>query len=247
MPHLGEWQWLLASFAALCVGMSKAGFSGLGLIAVAIFASLFGARDSTGVVLPMLIVADIGAVTVFKQHARWDYLWRTLPLAGVGVILAALVMRQLDNAAFRPVIGGIILALTALQLVRLRWPEVLGRVPHARGAAWSLGLLAGMTTMLANSAGPLVALYCVAVEMPKLEVVGTLAWFFFVINLFKVPFSVSLGVIHGSSLMLNAVLVPAILIGLFAGRWLIHRLPQRVFEGLLLAFAAMAALRLVMS
>jgi uncharacterized membrane protein YfcA len=109
------------------------------------------------------------------------------------------------------------------------------------------GLLAGVTTMLANSAGPLVALYCVAVEMPKFEVVGTLAWFFFIINLFKVPFSVSLGVIHGSSLALNAAPVPPILIGLFAGRWLMHRIRQRVFEGLLLAFAAIAALRLVLS
>ena len=119
MPHLSEWQSALGVF-------------------VAIFASLFGARDSTGVVLPMLIVADIGAVAVFKQHARWDYLWRTLPPAGVGVVAAAIVMRHLDNDVFRPIIGGIILVLTVLQLVRLRWPSALGRVPHTPSAAWAL-------------------------------------------------------------------------------------------------------------
>ena len=246
MPYLTEWQWLLAVGAALCVGLSKAGFAGLGLVAVATFASIFGARDSTGIVLPMLIVADIGAVLVFKQHARWDYIRRILPLAGVGVVGGTLIMRWLDNAAFRPVIGGLILALSALQFIRLRWPDIFGRTPHSNAVAWPLGLLAGFTTMMANAAGPLVALYCVAVDLPKFQVVGTLAWFFFIINLFKVPFSVSLGVIHGSSLTLNAALVPAILAGLFSGRWLIGRIPQRVFEGLLLLFAAGAAVRLLL-
>jgi len=245
VPHLTEWQWLIAVTAAICVGLSKAGFAGLGLVAVATFASIFGARDSTGIVLPMLIVADIGAVLVFKQHTRWDYIKRTLPLACVGVVGGTLIMQRLDNAAFRPVIGGLILALAALQLVRLRWPDMFGRTPHSRVVAWPLGLLAGFTTMMANAAGPLVALYCVAVELPKFQVVGTLAWFFFIINVFKVPFSVSLGVIHGSSLALNAVLVPAILAGLFAGRWLIGRIPQRAFEGLLLLFAVGAAVRLL--
>ena len=106
-------------------------------------------------------------------------------------------------------------------------------------------LSAAITTMLANAAGPLVALYCVALALPKFEIVGTLAWFFFVINLFKMPFSWSLGLIHGSSLALNLVLTPAILAGLLAGRWLVHRLPQRAFEVVLLLFAIAAAIRLL--
>ena len=215
------------------------------MVAVVGFASIFGARDSTGIVLPMLIVGDLGAVLVFKQHARWDYIRRTLPVAAIGVVGAAVVMHGLDNAGFKPVIGGIILVLTALQFLRMRFPDVFGRVPHSRPFAWILGGFVGVTTMMANAAGPLVALHCVAVEMPKFEVVGTLAWFFFIINLFKVPFSVWIGVIHGSSLMLNAVLIPVILAGLFGGRWLIHRIPQRVFEVTMLVFAAVASLRLL--
>ena len=247
MPHLTEAQWLLAISAAVCVGLSKAGFSGLGLVAVVSFASIFGARDSTGIVLPMLIVADIGAVLVFKQHARWDYIRRTLPLACVGIVIGALVMKHLDNASFKPVIGIVILGLAIMQFVRMRWPNVLGKVPHSRGAAWTLGLTTGVTTMMANAAGPVMALYCVAVDMPKFEIVGTLAWFFFIANLAKVPFSIWVGVIHGSSLALNAVLIPAIVVGLLVGRWLIRRLPQRAFEGMLLALAAFAALRLLLS
>lgn len=246
MPHLSGWEWTIAIFGAACAGLSKAGFSGLGLVAVIVFATIFGARDSTGIVLPLLIVADIGAVSIFRQHARWDHIRRTLPLAAAGVVLGTLIMMRLDNASFRPLLGSVILILTGLQLVRLRWPDIYGAVPHSRPVAWALGLVAGITTMMANAAGPFVALYYVAVGLPKMEVVGTLAWFFLLINLFKVPFSAWLGVIHGSSLALDAVLVPAVITGLLGGRWLIGRITQRVFDGVLLLFAASAALRLIL-
>lgn len=245
MPAFTALQWVAAVAAAFGAGASKAGFSGLGLVAVVVFASLFGARDSTGVVLPMLVIADIGAVVFFRQHARWDHLRRTLPTAAIGVALGALIMSRLDNASFRPVIGGIILGLACAQAVRMRWPDLGGHVPHTRVAAWTLGLTAGVTTMLANAAGPLVALYCVALTLPKFEIVGTLAWFFFAINLFKMPFSWGLGLIHGPSLILNLILTPAIIAGLVAGRWLVHRMPQRAFEMVLLAFAIFAAIRLL--
>jgi uncharacterized membrane protein YfcA len=100
--------------------------------------------------------------------------------------------------------------------------------------------------MLANAAGPLAALYFVAVGLPKFEVVGTLAWFFFLINLFKLPFSVGIGVVHPSSLMFDAILVPAVVAGLLSGRWLIHRIPQRAFDAMMLIFAAVASLRLIL-
>ena len=73
-----------------------------------------------------------------------------------------------------------------------------------------------------------------------------LAYFNFIINLFKVPFSAGIGVIHGSSLAFDAMLVPAVFAGLFAGRWLIHRVPQRAFDALMLGFAGIAALRLLL-
>jgi uncharacterized membrane protein YfcA len=247
MPDLSTLEWSLAIVAAVCAGLSKAGFAGMGLVAVIVFANIFGARDSTGVVLPLLIAADVGAVTIFRQHARWDYVRRTLPAAMIGVVIGTLIMQRMDNASFRPVLGSVILVLTALQLARLRWPDLFGNVPHSRGVSLGLGLLAGMTTMMANAAGPLVALYFVAVGLPKFEVVGTLAWFFFIINLFKVPFSAGIGVIHGSSLLFDAMLVPAVFIGLFAGRWLIHRVPQRTFDALMLGFAGIAALRLLVT
>ena len=109
---------------------------------------------------------------------------------------------------FAPVIGWIILALTVLQLMRMQRPRWFETVPHSRWFAWSMGLLAGVTTMLANAAGPVFAIYCLALSLPKLEMVGTNAWFFFLINAFKVPFSAGLGLIRKDTLLLNAALVP---------------------------------------
>jgi uncharacterized protein len=247
IPELGQLDWLLAVVAALCIGLAKAGLAGMGLVAVIVFANLFGARDSTGVVLPLLIAADIGAVSLFKQHTRWDYVRRTLPAAALGIVIGAFILSRLDNATFRPVLGVTILALTLLQLARLAWPALSSpSLPHSRALALSLGLLGGITTMMANAAGPLMALYFVAVGLPKFEVVGTLAWFFFLINLIKMPFSVGIGVIHRSSLLFDALLVPAVFAGLLAGRWLVHRIPQRAFDALMLLFAAVASLRLIL-
>jgi uncharacterized membrane protein YfcA len=245
MPELSLSQWLLAILAALGIGVGKAGFAGVSMFHVIIFAFLFGARDSTGVVLPMLIVGDVCAVVAFRQHARWDFVRRMLPPAGLGVVLGWAAMHRLSDAAFKPLIGAIILTLCVMQLARMQRPQWFASVPHTAWFAWAMGLLAGLTTMLANAAGPIMALYFLAVALPKLEFVGTSAWFFLVLNLFKVPFSAQLGLIHGGTLLLNAALIPAIVAGLVAGRWLVLRVSQRVFDGLLLAFVAAAALRML--
>ena len=247
MPTLSPIQWFLAAAAALGLGLSKAGLAGIGLFHVVVFAFLFGARESTGYVLPLLIAGDICAVIALHQHVRWEYVRRMLPPACVGVILAAFFMGRISDTSFRPLIGWIVLLLALMQAVRLRWPDWMGSVPHTPVAVWTIELFAGAATMLANAAGPVIALYCIAVGLPKFEVVGTLAWFFFIINVFKLPFSAGLGLIRSSTLMLNVVLIPAVMVGVFSGRWIVHRLPQRVFELLMLIFAVIAALRLIIS
>ena len=210
------------------------------------FALLFGARESTGYVLPLLVAGDICAVIALHQHVRWDYVRRMLPPALIGVVAAAMFMSRVDDSAFKPLIGWIVLALALMQGMRLRWPDWMGRVPHTRSAVWSIGLTGGVATMLANAAGPVMALYCVAVGLPKLEVVGTLAWFFLIVNVFKLPFSAALGLIRTDTLLLNVMLFPAVAAGVAGGRWVVHRIPQRVFDLLMLGFAAAAALRLIL-
>jgi len=245
MPSLSPAQWTLAVAAAFGMGISKAGFPGMSLVHVVVFALIFGARNSTGIILPMLIAADVLAVRAFRQHARWIYIRRMLPATVVGIVVGFALMGRLDDKAFAPLIGVIVLVLTVMQAGRMARPDLLADVPHSHAFAWTMGLLAGITTMIANAAGPVVTLYALSVSLPKFELVGTVAWFFFIVNLVKVPFSVWLGLIRTDTLTLNLMLVPAVFVGVAIGRWLTHKVPQRLFDGLLLAFAVVAALRLV--
>jgi uncharacterized membrane protein YfcA len=229
------------------MGVSKGGLAGMSLLHVVVFAFLFGARDSTGIVLPMLLVGDVCAVAWYQQHARWDYIRRMLPPAIAGIVIGSLFMHRVNDALFRPLVGWIILVLAMLQLARQRRPDWFGDVPHNPWFAWTMGLMTGATSMIANAAGPIFALYALAVSLPKFEVVGTSAWLFLIINALKVPFSLSLGLIHQQTLLLNLTLAPVVVAGVFSGRWLTTRVPQGLFDAFLLAFAAVAALRLIFS
>lgn len=236
---------MLACIAALGIGVSKSGLPGISLLHVLLFAQLFPGIASTGVVLPMLIAGDVGAVLLFRRHAAWPHVVRTLPLAVAGVALGWWLMGRLREMNFNPVIGGIVLVLALIQLLRHGRPALFAEVPHTRGFAWTMGLAAGVTTMLANAAGPVMALYLLAVALPKAAFVGTGAWFFLLINLIKVPFSAQLGLITADTLAFNAVLVPVIAGGLLLGRAVMARLPQKWFDILVLAFALVAAARLL--
>ena len=242
MPDLSTAQWLLAVVAALGIGISKSGFAGVSLVHVLVMAHIFGDRLSTGVVLPMLVAGDICAVLAFKRHAIWKYVARTLPIAFVGVAIGTWLMTLVPESAYKPVIGWTVLVLVVLQVWRMWKPAMFETVPHSWPFAAAMGLMAGITTMMANAAGPVMGLYFLAVGLPKYQLTGTSAWFFLLINVYKIPFSAGLGLIHAHTLLFNAVLVPAIVAGLFLGRWLLAHVPQRLFDGLILAFAAVAAL-----
>jgi hypothetical protein len=236
LPHFTPLQWSIAVFSAFCVGFAKSGFSGAALVNVLVMAELFGPRESTGVVLPMLICGDILSIIAFHQHARWSIVWRLVPPTMIGIVGGYFLMKKITDAhIFGPIIGWIVLLMVVLQAIRRWFPRAFEKAPHTRTFAWSMGLSAGVTTMLANGAGPITTLYFLATQTPKFVLVGTGAWMFFILNSFN----------HRSTLLFNLVLVPAIVLGTFAGRWLIHRVSQDLFEGLLLIFATVAALRMI--
>jgi uncharacterized membrane protein YfcA len=236
---------MLATLAAVGIGVSKSGLPGISLLHVVVFAQLFPPMLSTGVVLPMLIVGDVGAVLLFRRHADWHQVWRTLPPALLGVVGGWWLMGHFREMRFHPVIGGVVLGLAVVQLVRNWRPDLYQRAPHTLAFAWGIGFLAGVVTMLANAAGPVMGLYLLAVGLPKDAFVGTSAWFFLILNVSKVPFSAQLGLIQGDSLRLNLILIPAIVVGLFLGKATMSRVPQRLFDTLIIGFAFVAALRLL--
>lgn len=229
----------------MCIGMSKSGFAGLGLVTVIVMARLFPPRESTGVLLPLLIFGDICAVAAFRKHAQWSLIGRMLPPTLLGIAAGYFLMQRIPDARFGPVIGSIVLTMALVQALRRFRPDLFEHVPHSHTFAWSMGGVSGIATMLANAAGPIMALYFLAINLPKYALVGTGAWFFLIVNVSKVPLSANLGLIHGHSLLFNAVLIPAVIAGTVLGRHLIAIVPQRVFELLLLIFAGVASLRLI--
>ena len=245
MPGLTSTQWLLAVIAALCIGLTKAGFGGMGMVAVLMMAQILPARASTGVILPMLIVADIFAVTAFRKFTVWSHLVRMLPPALLGIVTGFFLMPCISDENFGPIIGWITLALLALMVLQKVTRPIAASLVEHPGIAWPLGWLAGVTTMLANAAGAVMTIYLLAARLPKYEFVGTAAWFFFLINVAKIPFSAALGLIKPDSLLLNLLLVPALIAGIFLGRWLLGKINQTVFEWLMIAFSLLGALRLI--
>lgn len=235
----------LAVFAALCIGFSKAGFSGISLVAVAIFAELHGARQSVGLVLPLLIAADLMAWPAFRKHGSWQPVWRLLLPALFGMAAGWWLLGRMDDAAARKAIGVCVLVMVAIHLFRKWWPETVARWVKKPAFHFSAGLAGGVATFLANAAGPVIQLYLAATRMPKMELIGVAARFFLLINLLKLPLNAQLALITKESLAENLRLFPAVIVGIFVGRWLVKKIPQSAFEWMIAAFAFLAGVRLL--
>ena len=141
-------------------------------------------------------------------------------------------------------IGVIVLGLVVLHLVR-RSRVTADDADHGWWFAPLVGVLAGFMKLVANAAGPLMIIYLLAMRLPKMEFVGTGAVFFMLLNLFKVPFMVNLGLINPGSFALNLLLAPAVFAGAFLGRKILVKLNQKLFENLALGLSAVAGLRLL--
>jgi uncharacterized protein len=238
-------EWLLLILGALVAGSSKGGLPGINTVAVVLFAQVLPARVATGALLPLLIACDLVAVLLFRNSANWRELWRIFPSTAVGVILGALLLGRIDDRTVKSLMGVIILVLCALQFWRSKNATAgLEMVQHPITATLA-GIIAGFTTLIANAAGPIMTLYLLAMRLPKNEFVGTAAWFFFVVNLFKLPFMLGLGLVNAQSLQLDALLLVFALIGVFIGRWAMVKLEQQTFNNIALALAFLGGLRLL--
>jgi uncharacterized membrane protein YfcA len=233
-------------FAALCVGLSKSGFSGVGLITVALMAEIFPSRESTGILLPLLIFGDLCAVQAFKRHTVWREILGMLPPTMLGVTAGFFLMQKLPDERFRPVLGWMLLFTVLLQIARMANQDLGTSLPQTRIRIWFIGLWAGIATMVANAAGPIFGLYLLSIALPKEQMVGTSAWFFLIVNVLKLPFSAGLGLLNGSTLKLDLMLSPMVVLGTVAGRFLLAKVPQRLFEALLLGTASLTALKLIL-
>ncbi|MCX6837400.1 MAG: sulfite exporter TauE/SafE family protein [Verrucomicrobia bacterium] len=239
------WMLVLALLGSMCIGMSKAGLSGTSTLNVVLMAKIFGAKESVGVILPMLIAADFMGYFLNRQGGTWRRILPILPPAIVGVIVGWVLLGKFDNAMARSVIGWIIIALLVFNwLLNKRRQDFIALTEH-QGFTWTMGFLAGVVTMLANAAGPVMTVYLLAQHLEKKEHLGVFSRYFLFVNLFKVPFSADLGIINPKSLMTNLTLMPGVILGVFLGWWILKKLPQKLFENVLFWLTAFAAVWLI--
>ena len=233
--------------AALLVGISKTAIPGAAIPAVALMAEAFRAdtKLSVGALLPILLVGDLFALAYYRRHASWERLIELCPYVLAGMVPGYLVLRSTSGQALRLLLGVIILLLLILQIARQRlgWQPRLDR----RWRVGATGLLAGFGTTVGNAAGPVMSIYLVGQRLDKHEFLGTSAWFFFLVNLSKLPLFIALGMITPRTLQLDLLLIPMAALGALGGLLLFRRIPQRAFNSLVLLLAGLAALRLVLS
>lgn len=240
-------QWIIAIIACLLVGFSKTGLPSLGIFAVALFASIFPAKESVGILLTILITADIIAVSYYRRTVIWKHLITLIPWVLIGIVGGYFVLDAINNEALSKLIGALVLILILLHVVKDKWEDKLKvNIEQSRIFPIILGILAGFATMIGNAAGAIMAVYLLSRGLQKKEFVGTGAVFFLSVNLIKVPFNVQLGLINTDTLLFNAWMIPVIVLGTIVGIKILPKISQKYFQILILTLAALGAINLLL-
>jgi len=228
--ELLPWQWAAWITLGIFIGMTKAGLSGLTSVIVPIIAMIFGARNSTGLILPLLCIADVIAVLYYRRHAEWKYIVRLLPWTLAGFGLAIFIDRLVPVQAFRYLIGGSIIASVIVMI----WSDLRMRDKAPPSAWWFsalFGLAGGFATLVGNVAGPIMAVFLLSMRLPKNNYIGTSAQFFMIVNLLKLPIMIFLWKnITLEGFLFDLTLVPVILFGAVFGIFIVKKIPEKVFR-----------------
>lgn len=249
------WQWAFGAAAAFLVGLSKTGIPGLGILVVLLLAAVFGGRASIGIMLPMLIIGDCFALAWYRQHARWEKLVGVLPWIVVGMGLGAAALWLLGRSGgerdtLSVLIGALVFVMLCLHALNRRTGERFA--PTSIAGVSATGIAAGFATTVANAAGPIMSIYMLAHKLAKNQFMGTLAWYYFIFNVSKLPVYFALSameptnpIIGLQSLTFVMITAPAIVIGALVGRWVLPRIPEKGFESVVLVLSGASAAYLI--
>lgn len=239
--------WILLAVAASLIGFAKTAVGGVASLSAAIFAVVLPARESTAAVLALLLVGDVIAVGVYRRHADWAMLTRLMPSVVPGLALGAWFVAIADQPLMQRGIGAILLTMVGLQIWARR-PADRPSLPRGqlltigrKAVPVAVGVVAGFATMTANAAGPVMTLYLLLAGLSVLSLLGTAAWFFFLVNLAKVPFSAGLDLMNGPTLLMDLLLVPPLLVGAAVGAAVAPLIPRRRFEDVTILLTGAAA------
>lgn len=218
--NLTTLQWISVGLAGFILGLSKSGIKGISIIIVIILAYVFGEKASTGILLPMLIFADIFAVVYYNKHAQWHYIIKLLPTMIIGVLVGVWVGNHISEVVFKRIMAVIIMGSVFIMFYMENRKK--SAIPTNKWFSNSAGFMAGFTTMVGNLAGPISDIYFLAMRLPKNEFIGTAAWLFFIVNVFKLPFHIFVwNTVSMETLTLNTVLIPTTILGFFLGAYIV--------------------------
>jgi uncharacterized membrane protein YfcA len=241
--HEGASFWIIGIAAAVLAGIAKTGVPGIGILVVPMMAMIFPAKTSVGALLLLLLAGDVAALLFFRRHANWPVMWRLFPWTFAGIGLAAAVLRVVTDAQLKPLLGVLVFALLGLELARKRFGWL--NSPHQKWFTASAGVLTGFATTVGNMAGPVANIFLIGKGFAKLEFMGTVAWFFFIINATKVPVFIYNGMITRETLHFDLIMLPALIVGGLIGRVILHLIPDRAFMIIIMVLAAVAAVKLL--
>ena len=238
---LSTLNWILIVFCAILIGMSKTGVPGVSMIVVPTLALIFGGKQSTGVLLPILIFADVFAVVYYHRHAQWKYLVQALPWAFAGLIIALFVGNLVNDQQFKRIIAITVFLSIALMI----WKDYYYKkefIPDNWWFAALMGIVGGFATMIGNVAGPIFAIYLLAMHLDKKSFIGTTAWFFFIINLSKFPLQTFVwNNININTLTVDLLVFPAIALGAWIGVFIVKRIPEKAFKWSVIVITILSA------
>jgi uncharacterized protein len=232
---------MLIGLGAFIIGLSKAGLKGIDMMNVAIMAIVFGAKESTGIVLPLLCAADVLAVLYYNRHARWSHVFKLMPWMVAGILIGNFLGKDMNEPVFRKIMA-LIIILTVFIVVIMEIRKTLV-MPTNRLFVATMGLSAGVTTMLGNLAGAFSNVYFLAMRMPKNDFIGTAAWVFLLINYFKLPFQVFYWKnINADTLYMDLLLLPAMIVGFWVGIKVVAKIKDDSYRRVVIALTLVGAI-----
>lgn len=240
---------LILLLIGFLTGFSKTAIGGIGTLNAALLATILPAKESTGIMLILFIVGDFFAIGVYKKHVEWKVLQKLVWPVVAGVLLGAYFLHQSTDQSLKKMIGWIVLLLVVsfpiTQKLQRGDLQISTRFPRFLGSF--LGSLSGFMSMVANTGGPPMYIYLLMRGNSIMNFLGNVSWIFFLVNIFKLPFTLFLGLLNFQSLYYILPALPGIPIGAILGKKLIAKLNLDLFQNITLLTGAIAGLNLILN
>ncbi|MDO8905103.1 sulfite exporter TauE/SafE family protein [Hydrogenophaga sp.] len=235
--------YLVAIPAVLLLGMSKSGFgAGFGSLAVPMMALAVTVPQAAAILMPVLLVMDLLGMAAFRNNVDRRLLKFLLPFGLVGIVIGTLLFKMMDARLVAGIVGGFTLVFLAQ---RLLFPPKPDSVPPPRWVGALLTAASGFTSFVAHAGGPPINAYIIPMRLSPLVFTGTMAFFFFFINIAKwIPYA-WLGLLDLRNMTTSLALLPFAPIGVWVGVRIAHRIQPKLFYRLIYAGMLLTGIKLL--